>query len=133
MRRGVGKILLDVRRGDDPAEVRHFTFAGLATTDALIARDPDCIAAAVRAIVKTQKALREDPTRAAVVGQRRFPPESASLIVTLVQRDLPFYDPVISTEAVVRLNRFAQSVALLSGPVPYEQVVAASFRNLWSS
>ncbi len=133
VRRGVGKILLDVRRGDDPAEVRHFTFAGLATTDALIARDPDCIAAAVRAIVKTQKALREDPALAAEVGRRRFPPEAAALIVTVVQRDLPFYDPVISAEAIVRLNQFAQSVGLLPGPVPYEQVVAARFRDLWSS
>ena len=132
VRRGVGKILLDVRRGDDPAEVRHFTFAGLATTDALIARDPECIAAAVRAIVKTQRALREEPARAAEVGRRRFPPEAAALIQTLVERDSPFYDPVISEDAVFKLNRFAQSVGLLPGPVPYEQVVAVRFRDLWT-
>lgn len=133
VQRGAGKILLDVRRGDDPAEVRHFTFAGLATTDALIERDPNCIAAAVRAIVKTQRALRAEPALAVEVGQRRFPPEAAALIVTVVQRDLPFYDPVISAETVVRLNQFAQSADLLPGPVSYDQVVAARFRDLWSS
>ena len=131
VRRGVGKILVDVRRGDDPAEVRHFTFAGLATTDGLIEREPDCAAAAVRAIVKAQEALRADPALAAEVGRRRFPAEAAELIATVVKRDLPFYDPAISEEAVVALNRFAQSIGHLPGPVSYEQVVAVRFCNLW--
>ncbi|HEV8341710.1 MAG TPA: ABC transporter substrate-binding protein [Candidatus Binatia bacterium] len=133
VRRGVGKILLDVRRGDDPAEVRHFTFAALATTETLIARDPERAAAAVRAIVKTQRALRAEPAQAAEVGRRRFPPEAAELIAPIVDRDLPFYDPVISEEAIAGLNRFAQSAGLLPGPVPYDQVVAVRFRNLWRS
>ncbi len=133
VQRGVGKILLDPRRGDGPPEARHFTFAALATTEELIARDPECVAAAVRAIVKTQQALRADPTRATEVGKRRFPPDAAELITTLVERDLPFYDPAISEEAVAGLNQFAQSVGLLPGPVPYEQVVAVRFRDLWRS
>jgi NitT/TauT family transport system substrate-binding protein len=133
VRRGVGKILVDVRRGDDPADVRHFTFAGLATTEAQIERDAESVAAAVRAIVKTQKALRADPALAAEVGQRKFPKEAAELITTIVERDLPFYDPVIYEEAVGGLNRFAQSIGHLPGPVPYEQVVATRFRDLWRS
>ncbi|HZD41007.1 MAG TPA: ABC transporter substrate-binding protein [Terriglobales bacterium] len=132
VRRGVGKILVDVRRGDDPAEVRRFTFAGLATTEAQIERDPASVAAAVRAIVKTQKALRGDSTLAAKVGQHKFPSESAELIATIVQRDLPFYDPVIYEKAVAGLNQFAQSIGHLPGPVPYEQVVAVRFRDLWA-
>lgn len=133
VRRGVGKIFLDVRRGDDPAEVRFFTFAGLVTTEALIARDPEPVAAAVRAIVKTQQTLRAEPARAAEVGRRRFPPEATTMISTIVERDLPFYDPVIYPEAVAALNQFAQSAGLLPGPVPYEQVVAVRFRDLWRS
>ena len=133
VQRGVGKIHLDARRGDGPPEARHFTFAALATTEELIAQDPECVAAAVRAIVKTQQALRADPTRAAEVGKRRFPPDAAELIATLVERDLPFYDPAITEEAVAGLNRFAQSVGLLPGPVPYERVVAVRFRDLWRS
>ncbi len=133
VRRGVGRILLDSRRGDGPPEARHFTFAALATTEELIVRDPECVAAAVRAIVNAQQALRADPTRAAEVGKRRFPPDAAELIATLVERDLPFYDPAISEEAVAGLNRFTQSVGLVPGPVPYEQVVAVQFRDLWQS
>ena len=131
IRRGVGKVLLDVRRGDGPSAARNFTFSGLVTTDALINRDPERIAATVRAIVKTHKALRADPTRAAEVGKRRFPPDAAELIATVIERDLPFYDASISEETVNGLNRFAQSVGLLAEPVSYEQVVAARFGDLW--
>jgi ABC-type nitrate/sulfonate/bicarbonate transport system substrate-binding protein len=129
--RGVGKILADVRRGDDPGGVRHFTFAGLVTTDAFIEREPECIAAAVRGIVHAQNALRGDPQLAAEVGRRIFPPDAAALIATLVARDAAFYDPFISEEAVAGLNRFAQSVGHLSGPVAYEDVAAVRFRDLW--
>jgi NitT/TauT family transport system substrate-binding protein len=131
VRRGVGKVLVDVRRGDDPADARHFTFAGLATTETQIQRDAESVAAAVRAIVKAQKALREEPALATEVGRRKFPKEAAELIRTVVERDLPFYDPVIYEEAVAGLNRFAQSIGHLPGPVPYEQVVAIRFRDLW--
>lgn len=130
--RGVGKIHVDVRRGDDPADVRFFTFAGLATTDEYLAREPAAIDAAVSAIVKAQRALRDDPALAREVGQRLFPAEAAALIAGVVERDAPFYDPVITEEAVERLNAFACSAGHLSGPVAYDQVVATRCCRLWA-
>ncbi len=132
VRRGVGTVVLDVRRGDGPPAAASYTFPALVTTDRLIERDPETVAAAVRAIVKTQRALRADPTRATEVGRRLFPPLEADLIAGLIEQDLPFYDPVVSEDAVTGLNRFAQDVGLLSGPVPYEQVVATRFHELWT-
>ena len=129
---GVGKIHVDVRRGDDPGDIRFATFAGLATTDDYIAREPEQIDAAVRAIVKAQAALRAGPTLAREVGDRKFPPESAALIAAVVERDAPFYDPVISEDNVQRMNSFAQSVGQVTGPVPYEQVVATRCCPLWT-
>ena len=129
---GAGKILIDVRRGDDPDEVRFFTFAGMATTDVFIAREPDAVGAAVRAIVKAQKALRADPSLAREVGQRKFPPDAIRLIANVVARDAAFYNPVISEEMIVKMNRFAQAIGHLSQPVAYDQVVAVGYRDLWS-
>jgi ABC-type nitrate/sulfonate/bicarbonate transport system substrate-binding protein len=129
--RGVGKVLVDVRRGDDPGEVRRFTFAGMVTSDIFIESKPAAVAAAVRAIVKTQKALKADPKLAAEVGRRKFPKEAADLISTVVERDLIFYDPVILQEEVEAMNRFAQAVGHLSGAVPYDEVVAMRFRDSW--
>jgi NitT/TauT family transport system substrate-binding protein len=130
---GAGKILVDVRRGDDPDEVRYFTFAGMATTDAYIQRESQAVAAAVRAIVKAQKALRADPSLSRDVGRRKFPRDAAELIARVVARDVEFYDPMITEGAVMKMNRFAQSVGHLSGPVAYENVIAVQFRELWNA
>ena len=54
VRRGIGTVVLDVRRGDGPKPCFNYTAATIATSDALIARSPENAAAAVRAIVKTQ-------------------------------------------------------------------------------
>src|SRR5205085_1729186 len=58
VQRGVGTVVLDIRRGDGPKGCFNFTAATIAATDALIARAPEQAAAAVRAIVKTQAALK---------------------------------------------------------------------------
>ena len=129
--RGVGKVLIDVRRGDDPDEVRHLTFAGMATTDKFIGKEPNAVAAAVRAIVKAQKALRTDPSLAREVGKRKFPADAAELIANVVARDIEFYNPGITEDAIVKMNRFAQSVGHLSAPVAYDKVVAVQYRGSW--
>jgi ABC-type nitrate/sulfonate/bicarbonate transport system substrate-binding protein len=131
VRRGVGKIVVDVRRGDGPLGAGQYTFAALATTDAMIAREPERVAAAVRAVVRAQKVLTSDPSRATEVGRRRFPPAAADIIAAVVERDLPFYDPVVSEAAVTSMNAFAQAIGLLAAPVGYDDVVATRFRDLW--
>src|SRR5215468_2355511 len=68
VRRGVGAVVLDVRRGDGPSECFNYTMASIATTDRLIERSPDIAAGAVRAIVKTQTALRQNVELAGEVG-----------------------------------------------------------------
>src|SRR5213594_3499015 len=133
VRRGVGKVIADVRRGDGPPAAGQYTFAALATTEALIAREPERVAAAVRAIVRTQRMLRKEPARASEVGRRRFPPAAAEIIAAIVERDLPFYDPVIGEQTVSVMNGFARSIRLLAEPVAYEDTVATRFRDLWVS
>jgi ABC-type nitrate/sulfonate/bicarbonate transport system substrate-binding protein len=133
VRRSVGTVVLDVRRGDGPPAAWHYTFPALVTTEARLAREPASAAAAVRAIVATQAALRAEPERATEVGRRLFPPSEAALIADLIRRDLPYYDARISREAVERLNAFAQDVGLLTEPVAYEHVVASGCVGLWES
>jgi NitT/TauT family transport system substrate-binding protein len=131
LRRGVGTMVLDVRRGDGPAAARHYTFPALVTTDKRIEQEPETVEIAIRAIMKAHKALREDVSRATEVGKKRFPAAEAELIAGLIERDLPYYDPMISEQSVDAMNRFAQKIGLLSKSVPYEQVVATQFSHLW--
>ncbi|AXK80941.1 ABC transporter substrate-binding protein [Pseudolabrys taiwanensis] len=133
VRRGVGKVVLDVRRGDGPKPCFNYTMASIAATDALIERSPKTAAAAVRAIVKTQSALRQDPERATAVGRKLFPPAEAELIAELIRRDLPYYDATISETFVDGMNAFARDVGILKTHPGYADVVATQFRPLWQS
>jgi ABC-type nitrate/sulfonate/bicarbonate transport system substrate-binding protein len=130
---GVGKVVLDIRRGDGPAKCFNYTMASVATSDALIQREPEVAAAAVRAIVATQKALKADVNLATEVGRRLFPESAAALIAKLIERDLPYYDPTISREFVQGMNQFARDVGVLKGDVAYEDVVATGSSQFWTS
>ena len=130
---GAGSIVLDVRRGDGPAGCFDYTMPVLAATDRLIERSPETAAAAVRALVATQRALRQDVSLAARVGDRRFPPREAGLIAGIVRRDLPFYDASISAASIAAINAFARDMGVLARDVPYERIVATQFRQAWSA
>jgi NitT/TauT family transport system substrate-binding protein len=122
---GVAKLHLDLRRGDGPSGARWYNFAALTTTERLIDEHPQIAAGAVRAIVKTQKALKADPSLATPIAERLFPPDEVPLIAGLIARDAPFYDANISPEAVEGLNKFAKVFGLISETVPYDRLVAS--------
>ena len=130
---GVGTIVLDVRRGDGPAGSFDYTMPVLATTDRLVERSPDTAAAAVRALVAAQNALKADVSCATLVGNKRFPPREAGLVAGIIRRDLPYYDAAISEKSVAAINEFARSMSVLDDDVPYADIVAAQFRPLWHS
>ena len=131
VREGFGTLIADVRRGDGPKACFNYTEPTIATTDALIAQSPDKVAAAVRAIAKTQAALKQDVSRAGEVGRKLFPPTEADLIVELIRRDLPFYDATISREFVAGMTAFCRAQGVLKDDVAYEQIVATQFAPLW--
>jgi NitT/TauT family transport system substrate-binding protein len=131
VRGGYGTVIADARRGDGPKQCFNFTAPTIATTDALIARAPDTVAAAVRAIVKTQAALKANVARASEVGQRLFPETEAALIAELIRRDLPFYDATLPRDFIAGMTAFARSQGVLDRAVAYEDVVATQFAPLW--
>src|SRR5260370_39645326 len=106
--RGVGTVILGVRRGDGPKSCFTYTMASVAATDRLIDGSPEVAAAAIRAVVKTQAALRANPERATEVGRKLFPPAETSLIAELIRPDLPYYDATLSPGFVAGMNQFAR-------------------------
>ena len=133
VQRGIGTIVLDVRRGDGPKGCFDYTMASIATSERLIDKSPEIAASAVRAIVKTQNALKKNVARAAEVGRKLFPPAEAELIVELIRRDLPYYDASISESFVAGMNQFSRDLGIVTGHVPYEKIVATQFRQLWNA
>ena len=130
---GIAKLHLDLRRGDGPPDARHYNFAALTVTDALIEKKPEVVAAAVRAIVAAQKALKAEPMLAKKVGDELFPGDEADMIPVLVGRDAAFYDATITPETVDGLNRFAMANGLLDRPLAYEQIAAVQFKESWKT
>jgi ABC-type nitrate/sulfonate/bicarbonate transport system substrate-binding protein len=128
---GIAKLHLDLRRGDGPPGARHYNFAALTARESLISEHREVAAGAIRAIVKAQKTLQANPSIATEIGQRLFPADEAQLIAGLIERDAPFYDAEISHEAVDGLMRFAKSYGLIKDAVPYEDLIATEFRQLW--
>jgi ABC-type nitrate/sulfonate/bicarbonate transport system substrate-binding protein len=131
VRSGAGTMVIDARRGDGPAGAIHYTMPALITSDAVIARDPNAVAAAVRALVKTQAALKKDVSLATQVGRKLFPAEEAELIADVVRRDLPYYSAAISHDFVSGMTKFQREMGLLKGDPAYETVVATQFAQYW--
>jgi len=130
VRRGVGALVLDARRGDGPPGAEHYTFPALVTTQKWIDEQPDAVAGAVRALARAQAALRAD-TGLATRAASMFPAAERELIAELVRRDAPFYDPAIGEPAARALNDFARSIGILGGAPKYEDTVAVRFREAW--
>ena len=129
---GAGTLVIDARRGDGSASAFNYTMPALITSERLIKDEPDVCAAAVRALVKTQKALKEDVSLATEVGRKRFPAEEAELISGIIQRDLPFYNAAITPEFVAGMSKFSQAMGLIDAPIAFEDAVATQFSHLWA-
>ena len=128
VRRGVGTVVLDVRRGDGPARGFNYTMAAVAATDRQLAAVPDLAPRTIRAIAKTHAALRQDLARATQVGRKLFPPQEAEIIAALIARDLPYYDTAISEAFVSGMNAFARDMRILRGNIPHAQIVVPQLR-----
>ena len=104
VRHGVGTVVLDVRRGDGPAGCFGYTFASVAASDAALASRPTVGAAVKRAIGRAHDLLRKDIGLAMKIGSRLFPTEEASLIESLIARDLPWYETEIHIGDFAAIN-----------------------------
>ena len=128
---GIAKLHLDLRRGDGPPGARYYNFAALTTREDLVREHPEVAAGAIRAVRSAQKALRADPSLATGIGEKLFPADEAPLIADLIARDAPFYDAVITREAIDGVMKFAKGFGLINDVLPDEAVVATEFSGLW--
>jgi NitT/TauT family transport system substrate-binding protein len=130
--RGVGTVVLDIRRGDGPGSCFNYTMASLATSDRLITSNPAAAEGAIRAVVTAHAALRGDVTLATKVANKVFPKSEAVLIEKLIQRDLPYYDASISKGFIAGMSQFSLDTGITTREVDYGQVVAERFSHLWA-
>jgi ABC-type nitrate/sulfonate/bicarbonate transport system substrate-binding protein len=129
---GIAKLHLDLRRGDGPPGARYYNFPALTTRAALAKEHPEVAAGAIRAVRAAQKALQANPSLATGIGEKLFPADEAELIAALIARDAPFYDAVITREAIDGVMKLAKGFGLIKEVIPYDSVVATEFSALWT-
>lgn len=130
---GAGRVILDARRGDGPTGIQHYTQSSFITSENLMREQPQAVAAAVRALVKTQNKLRADPSLATVAAAKYYPAEESALIAELIRRDAPYMQPHISHEFVDGMLNFQRSIGLINprSEISYSDVVATEFSHIW--
>ncbi len=133
VRRGVGTMVIDARRGAGPADAFNYTMPALITSELLIRDNPNAAAAALIALVKTQRALKADISLATKVGRALLPADAAEMIADVVARDLPYYTPVVTQDFVAGMSAFSKAMGLTTRDLSYDQVVATQFSNLWEA
>jgi len=132
VKRGIGAVVLDARRGDGPKGSFHYTMPALVTTEHTVDKHFDRAQAATRAIIATQKLLKQEVARAADVGRQLFPAWEAELIQDVVARDLPFYDCRIAADSFEKIATFAKDMGLANEIPDYDTIVPPKIRSLWT-
>ncbi len=129
---GVGRVVLDPRRGDGPPIAATYTFPALVATDGVIGSRLEDVRTIVRSIVAAQHALKEAPERAREAVAGLFPPREADFVERLTRRDAPYYSAAVDQRAVDGLNHFTRAIGRADTAADYDSVVAAGVRDLWS-
>ena len=129
---GIARCVLDVRRGDGPAEAFHFTQPVLMVRDTLVESQPNACRGAIRAIRAAHDALRTDVSLANQVARDLFPPRESALIERLIERDLPYYSTRVEPSLIEGMNAFCIRAGLMEPPnVPMDDIVATRFADEW--
>ena len=127
----LGRYFIEPMRDQGPPFLRNMTFPTLQTSDRFIQSNPQIVERAVRAVVKTQKRLREDPDAAVVVAQKIFPALDPDLLRSIIGVYKKAYFPAITEEALRTVNQFQKQAGVVKSDFAYDKMVAVQFKHLW--
>jgi NitT/TauT family transport system substrate-binding protein len=126
-----GFIFVDYGQGDAYPGADTVPMGSLATTAEYLDANGETVRAVVEAVVDAMIFIREDPTWSAdyIAGLSGLTVEQARRIV---DKELVDNSPVISEEGWNTLVGLLKSGGVLEVDVPYAEVVASQFADIWS-
>jgi NitT/TauT family transport system substrate-binding protein len=127
----LGRYFIEPMRDQGPAFLRHMTFPTLQTSDRYIQSNPQIVERVVRAVVKTQKRLRDDPDAAVSVAQRMFPALDVELLRNIIAVYRKAYFPAITEEALRTVNEYQKQAGVVRTDFAYDKMVAVQYKTLW--
>jgi NitT/TauT family transport system substrate-binding protein len=127
----IGRYFIEPLRDQGPKFLQYMTFPTLQAGDRYIQANPQIVERVVRAVVKTQKRLREDPEAGVRVAQKIFPTLDVELIRGIVALQRASYLPAITEEAMRTVNQFQKQAGVVKTDFPYDKVVAVQLKPIW--
>ena len=127
----IGRYFIEPLRDQGPKFLQYMTFPTLQASDRYIQANPQIVERVVRAVVKTQKRLREDPEAGVRVAQKIFPTLDIELIRGIIALQRASYLPAITEEAMRTVNQFQKQAGVVKNDSPYDKVVAVQLKPLW--
>ena len=127
----IGRYFIEPLRDQGPKFLQYMTFPTLQASDRYIQANPQIVERVVRAVVKTQKRLREDPEAGVRVAQKLFPTLDVELIRGIIALQRASYLPAITEEAMRTVNQFQKQAGVVKTDFPYDKVVAVQLKPLW--
>ena len=127
----IGRYFIEPLRDQGPKFLQHMTFPTLQASDRYLQANPQTAERVVRAVVKTQKRLREDPEAGVRVAQKIFPTLDVELIRAIIALQRPSYLPAITEEAMRTVNQFQRQAGVVKSDFSYDKIVAVQFKPLW--
>ena len=127
----IGRYFIEPLRDQGPKFLQYMTFPTLQASDRYIQANPQVVERVVRAVVKTQKRLREDPEAGVRVAQKIFPTLDVELIRGIIALQRASYLPAITEEAMRTVNQFQKQAGVVKSDFPYDKVVAVQLKPIW--
>ena len=127
----IGRYFIEPLRDQGPKFLQYMTFPTLQASDRYIQANPQIVERVVRAVVKTQKRLREDPEAGVRVAQKLFPTLDVELIRGIIALQRASYLPAITEEAMRTVNQSQKKAGVVKTDFPYDKVVAVQLKPLW--
>ena len=127
----IGRYFIEPLRDQGPKFLQYMTFPTLQASDRYIQANPQIVERVVRAVVKTQKRLREDPEAGVRVAQKLFPTLDVELIRGIIALQRASYLPAITEEAMRTVNQFQKQAGVVKSDFPYDKVVAVQLKPIW--
>jgi NitT/TauT family transport system substrate-binding protein len=133
VRKGIGTVVVDARRGDGPAGCAGYTFSALMCSEAMLAERFEVVEGVVAGLMEVQGMLRADPELATSAVAGIFPEVEAGLIAGLIARDAPYYRPEIDEDEVTSMMQFVGKRGMSTAHLTHADLVPRRVAELWSA
>ena len=129
---GVGRVVFDLRNTSRETTYSKLPTSTLQATKAWIDANPEVAKKLVRAVTRANNTLRDDPQTALPALTQMFAELDPQLVSKIYEVSRSHFNSEISSATYAAAMEIYHSTGLIHQDVPYEEVVATQFADIWN-